>query len=180
MISLDPEPNPFQSLRNSLAMDNNNSNRATEEDEDDNNSYQPSWAHTPPQIDEQSATPSTSSTTTRTKNPYQKSSLQVRWLILALTCIVMTGSYYAYDIPSALHQQLQDYMSPSTTDDDSNSYETNFNLLYTIYSVPNVILPLFGGNIVDRYGAPKCLTFFATLVFMGGCYQLVYQINHGI
>ena len=26
MISLDPEPNPFQSLRNSLAMDNNNSN----------------------------------------------------------------------------------------------------------------------------------------------------------
>ena len=172
MISLDPEPNPFQSLRNSLAMDNNN--RATEEGEDDNNSYQPSWAHTPPQIDERSATASTSPTTTRTKNPYQKSSLQVRWLILALTCIVMTGSYYAYDIPSALHQQLQDYMSPS---DSSSSYETNFNLLYTIYSIPNVILPLFGGNIVDRYGAPKCLTFFATLVFMGA---LVYQINHGI
>ena len=69
---------------------------------------------------------------------------------------------YSYDIPSALHQQLQDYMPPS-----SSSYETNFNLLYTIYSIPNVILPLFGGNIVDKYGAPKCLTLFAILVFMG-------------
>lgn len=73
----------------------------------------------------------------------------------------MTGSYYAYDIPSALHQQLQDYMPPS------ENYETNFNLLYTVYSIPNVILPLFGGNVVDRHGAPLCLTIFAATVFMG-------------
>lgn len=78
---------------------------------------------------------------------------------------------HSYDIPSALHQQLQDYMPPSS------SYETNFNLLYTIYSIPNVILPLFGGNIVDRYGAPKCLTLFAILVFLGAVFLSIGVSN---
>eukprot|EP00584_Thalassiosira_punctigera_P022751 CAMPEP_0172574812 /NCGR_PEP_ID=MMETSP1067-20121228/136891_1 /TAXON_ID=265564 ORGANISM="Thalassiosira punctigera, Strain Tpunct2005C2" /NCGR_SAMPLE_ID=MMETSP1067 /ASSEMBLY_ACC=CAM_ASM_000444 /LENGTH=682 /DNA_ID=CAMNT_0013367447 /DNA_START=617 /DNA_END=2668 /DNA_ORIENTATION=- len=91
----------------------------------------------------------------------RKSSLRSRWLVLALTCTVMTGSYYAYDIPSALHQQLQDYMPPSPR------YEMRFNLLYTVYSVPNVVLPLFGGNVVDRIGAPVCLAAFASTVCAG-------------
>ena len=82
-------------------------------------------------------------------------------IYLSFIIHIIIGSYYAYDIPSALHQQLQDYMPPS------DQYETNFNLLYTVYSIPNVILPLFGGNIVDRYGAPRCLTLFATFVCMG-------------
>ena len=69
--------------------------------------------------------------------------------------------FSSYDIPSALHQQLQDYMPPSS------SYETNFNLLYTVYSIPNVILPLFGGTFVDRHGAPLCLTVFAATVCAG-------------
>ncbi|KAL7535563.1 hypothetical protein ACHAXR_006570 [Thalassiosira sp. AJA248-18] len=91
----------------------------------------------------------------------KKSSLRSRWLVLGLACVVMTGSYYAYDIPSALHQQLQDYMPPSS------NYETKFNLLYTVYSIPNVILPLFGGNVVDTHGAPLCLTLFASMVCLG-------------
>lgn len=73
----------------------------------------------------------------------------------------MTGSYYTYDIPAALHQQLGDYMPPSS------NYETHFNLLYTVYSVPNVVLPLFGGTFVDRHGAPLCLTVFALITFVG-------------
>ncbi|EED91930.1 transporter belonging to the MFS superfamily [Thalassiosira pseudonana CCMP1335] len=94
-------------------------------------------------------------------NTISKSSLRSRWLVLGLTCVVMTGSYYAYDIPSALHEQLQEYMPQSA------SFETRFNLLYTVYSIPNVILPLFGGNFVDRFGAPRCLALFAFTVFCG-------------
>mmetsp|Transcript_23101 Transcript_23101/g.46198 ORF Transcript_23101/g.46198 Transcript_23101/m.46198 type:complete len:616 (-) Transcript_23101:58-1905(-) len=92
---------------------------------------------------------------------FSKSSLRSRWLVLALTCTVMTASYYSYDIPSALHQQLSDYMP------QSSNFERNFNLLYTVYSIPNVILPLFGGNFVDRYGAPQCLLVFASIVCCG-------------
>jgi len=91
----------------------------------------------------------------------KKSSMRSRWLVLALTCTVMIASYYSYDIPSALHQQLQDYMPRSS------NFERNFNLLYTVYSIPNVILPLFGGNFVDRYGAPQCLFAFASVVCCG-------------
>ncbi|KAL7467323.1 hypothetical protein ACHAXS_007571 [Conticribra weissflogii] len=94
----------------------------------------------------------------------RKSSLRARWLVLSLACVVMTGSYYAYDIPSALHQQLQDYMPHSP------HFETQFNLLYTVYSIPNVILPLFGGNIVDRCGAPACLALFAFFTLLGSSF----------
>ncbi|KAL7495449.1 hypothetical protein ACHAWT_003920 [Skeletonema menzelii] len=86
---------------------------------------------------------------------------KTRWLMLTLTCTVMTASYYSFDIPSALHQQLQDYMP------QSSNFERNFNLLYTVYSIPNVVLPLFGGNFVDRFGAPQCLFSFASLVCCG-------------
>jgi len=91
----------------------------------------------------------------------KKSSLRSRWLVLALVCAVMTGSYYTYDIPAALHQQLQDYMPPSP------NYETHFNLLYTVYSVPNIILPFFGGSFVDCHGAPLLFTMFALTVCAG-------------
>ena len=91
-----------------------------------------------------------------------KSSLRTRWLVLILTCLAMSGPYYAYDVPSSLHQQLEDYM-PST----SSSYETQFNLLYTVYSVPNVVLPLFGGSFVDRFGGPRCMAAFAATVCAG-------------
>ncbi|KAL7503420.1 hypothetical protein ACHAWX_000583 [Stephanocyclus meneghinianus] len=91
----------------------------------------------------------------------KKSSLRSRWLVLVLCCILMSANYYAYDIPAALHQQIQTYMPPSP------NFETKFNLLYTAYSLPNTILPLFGGNTVDKYGAPKCQTIFAMTVFIG-------------
>ena len=91
----------------------------------------------------------------------QQKQPKTRWLILTLTCTVMTASYYSFDIPSALHQQLQDYMP------QSSNFERNFNLLYTVYSIPNVVLPLFGGNFVDRFGAPACLFSFASLVCCG-------------
>lgn len=77
-----------------------------------------------------------------------------------------------YDIPSALHQQIQTYMP------QSSNFETKFNLLYTAYSIPNTILPLFGGNVVDRYGAPKCQTVFAIIIFLGSCILSMGVSNH--
>ncbi|KAL3776343.1 LOW QUALITY PROTEIN: hypothetical protein ACHAWO_002461 [Cyclotella atomus] len=94
-------------------------------------------------------------------NSLKKSSFRTRWLVLILCCLLMSSNYYAYDIPSALHQQIQTYMPQSSI------FETKFNLLYTAYSIPNTILPLFGGNVVDRYGAPKCQTLFAVIIFSG-------------
>jgi MFS family permease len=80
----------------------------------------------------------------------------------------MTGIYYSLDIPAALHQQLKDYMP------ESDEFEFQFNLLYTVYSLPNVILPFFGGHIVDCFGAPVCLAGFAFLCWTG---QLLFALG---
>mmetsp|Transcript_13297 Transcript_13297/g.21624 ORF Transcript_13297/g.21624 Transcript_13297/m.21624 type:complete len:687 (+) Transcript_13297:1-2061(+) len=172
---LEREPNPFRSFSYALndgisAMDGNTNNNDVSSlnldggdcVDDDASSSQPRTVPLNGNSGEDDASQRqphrSAAAASRTQ---RKSSLRSRWIVLGLTCIVMTGSYYAYDIPSALHQQLQDYMPPSS------NYETHFNLLYTVYSIPNVILPLFGGNVVDRHGAPLCLTCFASLLFMG-------------
>ncbi len=51
--------------------------------------------------------------------------------------------------------------------DTTTPYETDFNLLYTVYSIPNMVLPFFGGFFVDKLGAPLCLVVFASLILAG-------------
>lgn len=63
----------------------------------------------------------------------EKSKSPLRWPVLVLACLMLIGSYYCYDIPSSLKTQIDDYMG------DPSQYETYFALLYTLYSVPNVV-----------------------------------------
>lgn len=44
-------------------------------------------------------------------------------------------------------------------------------LLYTLYSIPNIFLPFFGGVLVDRFGARAMLLAFSAAILMG---QLVF------
>jgi MFS family permease len=59
-------------------------------------------------------------------------------------------------------------------EDGNADFELAFNLLYTVYSFPNVILPFFGGSLVDKFGSALCLTFFASLCAAG---QLIFAIG---
>jgi len=45
--------------------------------------------------------------------------------------------------------QLTDFFAPKY---GKETAEYMFGLLYTIYSLPNIILPLFGGVLTDKYG----------------------------
>lgn len=93
----------------------------------------------------------------------------MRWVVLFSTCLVMTCVYYSLDLPAALHQELKDYMEDGNAD-----FELAFNLLYTVYSFPNVILPFFGGSLVDKFGSALCLTCFAILCAAG---QILFAIG---
>jgi MFS family permease len=97
-----------------------------------------------------------------------KSESQWRWAILFFTCVMMIGNYYCYDIPAALNSQMDDYMGKP------EDFETLFSLLYTVYSIPNVILPFFGGYFVDRLGVRLCLIVFASLITLG---QFIFAIG---
>jgi hypothetical protein len=107
-------------------------------------------------------------TTMAMKIVKNKSESQWRWAILFLTCVMMIGNYYCYDIPAALNSQMDDYMGKP------EDFETLFSLLYTVYSIPNVILPFFGGYFVDRLGVRLCLIVFATLITLG---QFIFAIG---
>ena len=46
-------------------------------------------------------------------------------------------------------------------------FEIYFNLLYTVYSIPNCILPLFGGILSDKMGNRRAIMLFASLIAAG-------------
>lgn len=100
----------------------------------------------------------------RAESPY-------RWAILFLTCVMMIGNYYCYDIPASLNSQMDDYFGKPS------DFETLFSLLYTVYSVPNIVLPFFGGYFVDSWGVRICLLIFACLITAG---QVVFALGLSI
>lgn len=99
---------------------------------------------------------------------FSKSQSPLRWLILFLACVMMIGNYYCYDNPAALKTQIESQMG------NPSDYETMFSLLYTVYSIPNVVLPFFGGYFVDLMGVRLCLLVFAGLILLG---QVVFAIG---
>lgn len=64
-----------------------------------------------------------------------------RFIALIFMCLLGFGSYFCYDNPGA----LQD-----TMEKDLHLTNTQFMLLYSIYSWPNVILCFIGGFLIDR------------------------------
>ena len=44
---------------------------------------------------------------------------------------------------------------------------TEENLLFSLYSIPNMVLPLFGGVFADRIGIRLCLLIFLSVITFG-------------
>ena len=120
--------------------------------------------------------------------PQSRNELRVRWTVLALACLALMGSYYCYDIPAATMTQMEIAFSGSGgggnathgggSDDDGDgagcggsggSFPTNFNLLYSVYSWPNVVLPFLGGYLADVLGVRIMLIAFLALLLVGQC-----------
>ena len=81
-----------------------------------------------------------------------------RWLFLAFTCLNCVGSFFCFDNPQALQTHILDKFKINTF---------QFNLLYSVYAFPNIILPLFGGLIVDQLGVRLGISLFSFLLIIG-------------
>ena len=44
---------------------------------------------------------------------------------------------------------------------------TTYSLLYSVYSFPNLIVPVFTGIIINKLGKRKTVILFTALVFLG-------------
>eukprot|EP00753_Platysulcus_tardus_P008382 PLAT15939.1.p1 GENE.PLAT15939.1~~PLAT15939.1.p1 ORF type:complete len:489 (+),score=248.38 PLAT15939.1:562-2028(+) len=105
----------------------------------------------------------------------KRSQLPERWLVLILACFILVGSYYSYDNPAATVDLMKQYfnvslntVSPTEAQKHKQDlFDLNFNLLYSLYSIPNVVLPFFGGYFVDKLGVRMMLIVFTTPVTLG-------------
>eukprot|EP00397_Hematodinium_sp_SG-2012_P021976 GEMP01022737.1.p1 GENE.GEMP01022737.1~~GEMP01022737.1.p1 ORF type:complete len:448 (+),score=72.65 GEMP01022737.1:172-1515(+) len=88
----------------------------------------------------------------------------LRWKVLICTCLGLFGQFYCYDIPSALADNLKAHFRDTLTADEFAYY---FNLLYTIYSMPNIVLPLVFGFFMDRTGIRLSIILLSTFVLCG-------------
>src|SRR5437868_10825720 len=81
-----------------------------------------------------------------------------RWLVLIFVSLAMFGNYYVYDCIAPIADLLSRQLGFT---------DANIGLLQAIYSIPNVIMVLIGGYVVDRIGTRKAIFIFGTLCFIG-------------
>src|ERR1022692_4949026 len=81
-----------------------------------------------------------------------------RWMVLIVVSLAMFGNYYVYDCIAPIADLLSKQLGFT---------DSNIGLLQAIYSIPNVIMVLIGGYIVDRIGARKAIFIFGTICFLG-------------
>jgi MFS family permease len=90
-----------------------------------------------------------------------------RWMVLILISLAMFGNYYIYDSISPLADVLK--LKLGFTDGD-------IGLLNAIYSIPNIIMVLIGGMIIDRIGVKISTMLFAVLCLLGA----VVTVSSGV
>jgi len=82
-----------------------------------------------------------------------------RLIMLIGACALTFGSYYCYDNPAAMGKEYIDQYY---------NIESGYELLYSVYSFPNIILPFFGGALIDRWlGVRLGGILFGVLVCLG-------------
>ena len=81
-----------------------------------------------------------------------------RWLVLVFISLAMFGNYYVYDCISPMADVLKARLGFS---------DANIGLLQAIYSIPNIVMVLIGGFIVDRIGTRKATLAFGIICLAG-------------
>lgn len=84
-----------------------------------------------------------------------------KYAILLCICFFTFGSYFTFDIPGAIEEQLKHVFGPTYSD-------TQNLILYSVYNWPNTVLAFFGGYIIDRVtGVRGGALLFCSLITIG-------------
>lgn len=87
--------------------------------------------------------------------------------------IIQLGDYYCFDNPGALHTQLKYRFNHIA----ETEFEYLYHLMYSVYSLPNVILPVVGGVLIFKFGYRTMFLVFGISVLIG---QLIFSIGCSI
>jgi MFS family permease len=81
-----------------------------------------------------------------------------RWLVLVFISLAMFGNYYVYDCISPMADVLKARLGFT---------DANIGLLQAIYSIPNIVMVLIGGLIIDRIGTRRATLAFGVTCLLG-------------
>ncbi len=81
-----------------------------------------------------------------------------RWPIMILVSFTVFGSYLAYDSIGPITPMLKKEFAFTGKD---------IGLLYSIYSLPNIIMVFLGGMVFDKIGSRKAAILFTMIMFIG-------------
>uniref|UniRef100_A0A7S2S9L6 Lysosomal dipeptide transporter MFSD1 n=1 Tax=Mucochytrium quahogii TaxID=96639 RepID=A0A7S2S9L6_9STRA len=88
----------------------------------------------------------------------------LKWVALWITCLVSFAVYYAFDTPSALYFQTENYFQDKPNQLHYGMFQS---LMYILVYVPNIFIPLFASLVVSRLGPCKPLPFVALVLCIG-------------
>ncbi len=80
------------------------------------------------------------------------------WLALALVSLANFGNFYVYDSIGPIADLLEQQRGFSNS---------QIGMLNAIYNLPNIVLLILGGMLVDRFGAARMLTWTAAICLAG-------------
>ena len=95
----------------------------------------------------------------------QNFSSRLRWLVLILSSFYSFSVYFWFDSPNSLSNLLK----AKVVHDKESANSIKYNMLYSVYSYPNIILPLVGGFIIDKFGIHFASIMFTSLTAAGQC-----------
>lgn len=90
--------------------------------------------------------------------PRVRDRFTIAWLVLLLVAVINYGNFYVYDSIGPVADLLQHQRGFS---------DTQIGLLNAIYSLPNVVLILVGGVLVDRFGAGLMMVVTGGIMLLG-------------
>ncbi len=89
-----------------------------------------------------------------------------RFILLLFIISLSFGTYFCYDIPAALQDVFIQQLDMSFT---------QFTMLYSFYSIPNILFGFIGGVLIDRvFGIRIGTIIFSSIVTTG---QLIFAIG---
>ncbi|ORY37783.1 MFS general substrate transporter [Rhizoclosmatium globosum] len=92
-----------------------------------------------------------------------------KWQVLFLACMILVGTFYAFDAPAALNIPLMEYLGIGY-----DEWQFKLNLLYSAYSLPNTIIPFISGGYIASYGVSTVLLTVSSLVIVG---QVIFSFG---
>ncbi len=82
----------------------------------------------------------------------------INWSVLIIVSLIMASNYFFYDVMGPLKSLLHKVLGFSNTE---------YGFLMSIYSIPNLFMPIVGGIILDRFGIKRTGIIFIFLMMLG-------------